>query len=120
MKRYLTDCAAAAAPGATVPARTGYSCSATLYGACFQLSFAALPSAVMLSMAQVFQGPPGPKALPILRIDPTRPVAYAASAKTIYQMDYTNGLPAFAVHATTNLAADWPNRTTLAYTEAAP
>jgi hypothetical protein len=59
MKRYLTDCAAAAAPGATVPARTGYSCSATLYGACFQLSFAALPSAVMLSMAQVFQGPKG-------------------------------------------------------------
>jgi hypothetical protein len=117
MKRYLSDCAAAAAPGATVPARTGYSCSATLYGACFELSFAALPSAVMLSMAQVFQGPPGPKALPILLIDPTRPIAYAASETTIYRMNYTNGLPAFAAHATTDLAADWPNRASLTYTE---
>jgi hypothetical protein len=59
MKRYLTDCAAGHAPGAIVPARTGYSCSATLYGACFQLSFAALPSTVLLGMAQIFIGPTG-------------------------------------------------------------
>ena len=118
MKRYLTDCAAAPGAGEPLPMRTGYTCSVQLRGPCFELSFASLPSAVMLSMAQLFVGPPGPKALPILRIDPQRPVAYAASATTIYRMDYSAGLPTFATHATTSLATDWPNRSTLVYTEA--
>jgi hypothetical protein len=60
-------------------------------------------------------GPQGPKALPILLIDPARPVAFAARETAIYRMDYTNGLPTFAKHTTSNLEADWSNRETLNY-----
>ncbi len=87
MKRYLTECAAGHAPGATVPARTGYSCSATLHGACFQLSFAALPSAVMLSMAQVFVGPTGDKAS--ISADPGNLIREGSDGKMFARMEWT-------------------------------
>lgn len=110
MKRYLTECAAGhSATGLQL--QKNYSAQVILSAQNMRLVF---------DIAQVFVGPPGPKALPILLIDPTRPVAYAASEATIYRMDYSAGLPQFGMHATTNLQADWPNRQTLSYTNEAP
>jgi hypothetical protein len=109
MKRYLTDCASGHSGPGALQLKRQYQASVTLTAQGLSLVF---------DIAQVFVGPPGPKALPILLIDPTRPIAYAASETTIYKMNYSAGLPTFATRATTNLATDWPNRTTLAYTQA--
>jgi hypothetical protein len=109
MKRYLSECQDGHSGPGALQLQRQYQASVTLTAQGLSLVF---------DIAQIFVGPPGPKALPILLIDPTRPVAYAASETTIYRMDYSAGLPTFAVHATASLATDWPNRTTLAYTEA--
>lgn len=106
MKRYLTDCATGI-KATGLQLQKQYSAQVTLTAQGLSLVF---------DIAQIFVGPPGPKALPILLIDPTRPVAYAASAVTIYRMDYSAGLPQFGTHSTTNLQADWPNRQSLSYT----
>ena len=90
MKRYLTECAAGHAPGATVPARSGYSCSATLYGPCFRLSFAPLPSDVMLSMPQVFVGPRGDAAS--ISADPNNLIREGSDGKMFARMEWT-GIP---------------------------
>ncbi len=66
MKRYLTDCAGTgqqAGQGAsTLTLRKDFSASVVLTGLGLQLDFAQLPSAVLLSMAQVFVGKTGDRA----------------------------------------------------------
>ena len=65
------------------------------------------------------QGEPGADALPYgksLQVDASRPVAYVGYATRILRLDYASYPPAITSRATANLAADWPNRTTLSYT----
>jgi len=106
MKRYLSECQSGHNGPGALNLQRKYQASVTLTAQGLSLVF---------DIAQIFVGPPGPKALPILLIDPTRPVAYAASEATIYRMDYSAGLPTFGAYPTNNLQADWPSRQTLSY-----
>lgn len=117
---YLTDAAATASGGTTPTAGPlrlvkQYSASVVLTGQGLRLAFGDMPGSVHLAVARVFVGARGPMPAAVVLIDPARPVAYAATAKAIYRMDYSAGQPLFAVHPTTNLAQDWANRQQLAY-----
>lgn len=110
---YLTQ---ATPSGSSLTLRQAYQASAVLTGQALRLELATIASGVSLQMSRVFVGAKGPMPPAVVLIDPARPIAYAATAKTIYRMDYSAGQLAFAVCATANLAQDWANRQLLAYT----
>lgn len=57
------------------------------------------------------------KCLPVLRQDPSHPIAYAGRANSIMRLDYTDrGVVTRSKAAITDLDAEWPNRSTLTYT----
>ena len=67
------------------------------------------------------QGPPGPGgtggggAEKSLYADASRPIAYVGYSTRIVRLDYATWPPAETTASTTDVHADWPNRTSLTY-----
>ncbi len=77
------------------------------------------PDPLVISLI-VGQGPSGPGTgdptfEPILHLDTSRPIAYAATASQIKRLNYSSYPPVVTSHTTNNMEADWPNRTSLTY-----
>lgn len=84
------------------------------------ITVVSMPQAHKVTHADVgLQGPPGPPGTSyerVMRLDGSRPIAYAGFADRIERMDYSTWPPTVTSASTADLATDWPNRAGLNYT----